>query len=719
MQTIIKNHFRHTQAASEVTMSETTIKTICFECHSRCGVLVSVADGKITGIKGDKNHPFSHGYICPKGRAVMELVYHPERIRQPLARDKRSKSGSVTAITWDQALDRIGERMLASRERWGAESVVFGTGTTRGMAPYLNWFLTLFGSPNYMAPSNMSGGPIVVGSGATCGFGMVDPDYAQSRCMILWAHNPEASWPGLYLYDINDGLKKGSKLIVIDPRRTRFAEKADHFLQIRPGTDVALALCFIHVIIEKNLFDKDFVERWTTGFDQLKEHVAEFTPERCSTITWIPAQKIIDAAVCFAQSGPACIGPGMGGVCQANDAFDLARALTIISAITGNLDVAGGNLNCTPPTKRRSCYGPDYSPMTHLPPEVTQKKLGLDTYPLLQFIPIPCAPQTVWPAIEEGKPYPVKTLGLFANNSVCAYPNSRRVSNVLSSVDFLFAVDYFHTPTTDLADIILPPAHWSERDDVEDLLMKNHVFSQIKCVEPQPDCRDEKQIMIDLAKKMNLDGYFKTIEGALDHRLEPTGLTFETFKTMGVFATPLTYKTHEKKGGFKTPSRKVELYAEYLKAMGISPLPVFREPGESPVSSPELLSAFPLILTTGGRNIVFYHSSHRNIPSLKKRTPDPLLQIHPDTAGSLGIAEGEWVDLVSPRGRVDIKTTFDSHIHPGVVHAPHGFWYGEKDGWEKININIITDDKPLCPVTASVPIKALLCRVEKKKEMRS
>ncbi len=698
-------------------MGAGTIKTICFECHSRCGVLVNVMDGKITGIAGDKNHPFSRGFICPKGRAVMEIVYHPDRIRQPLSRNKRSKSARIESISWDQALERISEKLLDCRERWGPESVVFGSGTTRGMAPYLNHFLSLFGSPNFMAPSNMSGGPIVVGSGATCGFTLVDPDYAQSRCMLLWAHNPAESWAGLYLHDINTGLKKGSKLIVVDPRRTRFAEKAGHFLQIRPGTDVALALGFIHVIIEKNLYNKDFVERWTSGFDQLKAHAAVFTPERCAEITWIPAEKIIAAAVCFAENAPACIGPGMGGVCQANDAFDLARALTIISAITGNLDVAGGNLNCNPPTKRRSCYGTDYSPAKNLPPVVAKKKLGLDTYPLLEFIPIPCAPQSVWPAIEEGKPYPVRALGLFANNSVCAYPNSRRVHKVLSAVDFLFAVDYFHTPTTDLADIILPPAHWSERDDVEDLLMKNHVFCQIKCVEPMPDCRDEKQIMIDLARKMGIDSYFKTVVEALNHRLEPTGLTFQKLADMGFYATPLTYKTHEKKGGFKTPSGKVELYADYLRSMGISPLPVFREPSESPVSSPELLTDYPLILTTGGRNIVFYHSSHRNIPCLKKQAPDPLLQIHPDTAEALGVGAGEWVELVSPRGRVNIKVLHDPNIHRQVVHAPHGYWYGEKDGWEKLNINIITADKPLCPVTASVPIKALLCRVEKKQEV--
>jgi thiosulfate reductase / polysulfide reductase chain A len=695
-------------------MSRASVRSICFECHSRCGVILEVEDGKLLRVKGDHDHPHSHGYTCPKGRAAAEMIYHPDRITSPLVKTGGKESTRFEKTTWDRALGIIAERLLDAKEKWGAESVVFGTGTTRGMAPYLNRFLALFGSPNFMAPSNMSGGPIVLGSGATCGFGLVDPDYAESGAILLWAHNPESSWPGLYLYDINEGLKKGAKLIVVDPRGTRFARKADCWLRIRPGTDVALALCFINVIIRNDLYDHEFVEKWTAGFDRLKEHVSEWTPERCAGITWVPAGLIEEAAILFARTKPASIGPGMGGVCQANDAFDLTRALTILSAITGNLDVKGGNLNCVPPTKKRSCYGPDFSAFENLPKEQGDKKLGLKQFPLFRFIPIPSPPQVVWPAIEKGEPYPVKAAGLWANNSVCAYPNSARVRSALSSLDFLFAVDYYHTPTTELADVILPPAHWSERDEIEDLLMKNHVFAQVKALDPVPECRDEKQILVDLARVMGLDGYWKSVGEMLDYRMEPVGITFEELKEKGFFATPLVYRGYEKFGKFRTPTGKVELYAEYLTMMGIPPLPGFREPDESPVSTPGLLEEFPLILTTGGRNIIYYHSSHRNIPSLKKRSPDPELQIHPDTAKSLGIEDGEWVNLSSPRGTVEIRARFSDDLHPKVVHSPHGYWYGVEDGWKRVNINMLTADEPLCPVTGSVPIKALLCRVEKR-----
>jgi len=676
-------------------------------------VILEVRDGRLSRVRGDRGHPHSRGYTCPKGRAAPEIIYHPERITSPLVKVGPRSGTRFEETTWDEALDIIAARLSEAKRRWGPESVVLGTGTTRGLAPYLNRFLTLFGSPNFMAPSNMSGGPVVLGSASTCGFGLVDPDYAETSCMLLWAHNPEASWPGLYMNDIRNGLGRGARLIVVDPRPTRLAGKAHHWLRIRPGTDTALALCLINVIIERGLHDTDFVERWTSGFDALARHVAPYTPARTSDICWVDKDAITAAAEAFGSSKPACIGAGMGGVCQANDAFDLTRALTILSAITGNLDVRGGNLDCTPPTRKRSCYGPEYCAYTNLPREQAQKKLGLDRFPLIGFIPIPCPPQVVWEAVETGRPYPVKAMGLFANNSVCAYPNSARVRNALASVDFLFAVDFFHTPTTALADVILPPAHWTERDDIEDLLMKNHVFPQVKAVDAPPVCRDEKQILVDLASRLGLEGYWRTVAEALDHRLAPTGMTFDALKAAGKFSIPHQERGYERYGRFRTPSGKVELEASYLKAMGIPALPSFREPDEGPVSTPGLLADFPLVLTTGGRNIAFYHSSHRNIPSLRRHAPDPLLQINPDTAASLGIEDGEWVCLSTPRGSVEIRACLTPGMHPQVVHAPHGYWYGVENGWKRVNINILTPDEPLCPVTGSVPIKAMLCRVSR------
>jgi anaerobic selenocysteine-containing dehydrogenase len=673
---------------------------------------------RITGwsaSKGTNPIPSATALSVPKAKFCHELIYHPDRITTPLVRIGEKGSGRFEKVSWDQALSIIAERMLGARKDYGAESVVFGHGTTRGLSPYLYRFVSTFGSPNLMAPSNYSGGPIIMGSVMVCGFVMLDPDFSKSKDIVLWATNPDASLPGRFLYEINEGLKAGAVLTVVDPRGTRLARKAHHWLRIRPGTDTALALGFLNVIIRKGLYDRAFVEKWTVGFDQLKEHVSRFTPERCAEITWVPADEIIRAATAFGENRPGAILMGIGGASQQNDAFDMNRALTMLSAITGNLDVPGGNLHAIPPTGDRACYGRDFSFLNNLPPSKVQKKIGSERFPLLSIMGIPSPAEMVWPVILEQKPYPVKVLGLFANNSMCAFGNSPLVKKALTALDFLFAVDYFHTPTTQMADVVLPAAHWTERDDMEDLLMMNYLFCQPKAVDPIPECRDEKQILIDLAKRMGMEGYGGSVQEMLDYRLEPTGVTFEEFKKRHVLEGPIEYCKYEKRNGFETPSRKVELYSQFLKDMGIDPMPVFREPGEGPVARPDVFKEFPLVLTTGGRNIAFYHSAHRNIPSLRRLSPDPELQIHPETAEKLHISQGEWVYVASPRGRVEAKVTLFEHIHPGVVHLPHGYWYGDPDGWRRFNVNMITDNEPLCPVCAGTPMKSLLCRVEKMK----
>jgi anaerobic selenocysteine-containing dehydrogenase len=692
-------------------MGSEFVKSICFECHSRCGVILEVAEGKLVGIKGDKEHPFSQGYLCPKGKACMELIYHPGRITRPLIRTGEKGSGRFEPVSWEHALDLISRRLLDIKETHGAEAFAVGTGTTRGVPPFLHRFMAAYGSPNYFSPAHMSGGPVSVGGIMSMGF-VLSPDYRSSKCMLIWAHNPDGAWPGLYNAAIREGLKNGAKVIVVDPRKTRIAKKADYWLRIRPGTDIALVLTFLNIIIQKKLYNEDFVKNWTMGFDRLCDHVAEYTPEHCEEITWIPANQIEQAAIMYATTKPACIGPGMAGASQATNAFDLNRALVALAAITGNLEIPGGNPNFRAPTGRRSCYGTDFSVMNNLPPEQAEKRIGLDRFPIITRAS--GIPEQLWKAILEEKPYPVKGLGLFASNAMCSYANSKNVREALSALDFLFCIDYFHTPTTALADVILPPAHWTERDDMEDILMMNYVFCQPKVLEPIPECRDEKQILVDLSQKMGLKGYWSTVMEGLEYRAESIGMDYASLKKKGYFSRPMMYKSYETKG-FRTPSGtgKVDLYSEMLEKQGYSPLPVYSEPLQSPVSTPDLYEKYPLILTTGGRNVVYYHSAHRNIPSLRKLSPDPLLDIHPDTAADCGVKDGDWVRLETSVGQVEIKVSLNSDIHPKVVHSPHGYWDGVENGWQRLNINQVTGNQPQCPVTASVQTRAMLCRIEK------
>ncbi len=693
-------------------MSRNTIKTICFDCHSRCGVIIEVEDNKIVSIKGDKEHPISRGHICMKALAADEVINHPDRIRYPLRRIGKKGEGKFERISWDEALDTISKRLLEYRDQFGAESVAIAGGTTRGMPPWIGPFVSQFGSPNFSPTVNYSLGPILMGLMAVSGsVAMADP--ALSKCIVLWGHNPEQSFPGLMMQEIREGLKSSAKLIVVDPRGIPLAKKADYWLQVRPGTDVALLLCFINVIIKNELYDKDFVEKWTSGFEQLREHVSKYTPDYCSEITWIPADQIEKAALTFGKIKPACIMPGIGGACHSTNSFDLARSIAILIAITGNFEVPGGHVTKVAPTgATRHCYGSDFGVLQNLKPRQLRKKLGSKRYPFFQFMDL-IPSETIYRAILEEDPYPVKALGLFAHNPMCALGNSQYIKKSLEALDFLFIADYFHTPTTKMADIVLPPAHWTERDDVEDLGMNNYIFCQPKALEPIPECRSEKQIFIDLAKRMGLNDYYKTIQESLDYRLELAGVTFEELKKLGNMSAPIKYKRYEEEGGFSTPTKKIMLYGNHLNLLGVAPLPDHKEPPESPISTPELWKEYPLILTTGNRILPFYHSALRNIPSLYKRAPDPELQIHPDTAKELGMSNGEWVYLSSPRGRVEIRLKYFEGTHPKVVHSPHGYWYGVEDGWKRLNINILTDNQTTDPVTASLPLKGLLCRIEK------
>ncbi|MFH1092216.1 MAG: molybdopterin-dependent oxidoreductase, partial [Pseudomonadota bacterium] len=654
----------------------------------------------------------SQGFICPKGRAVREIVYHPERLTRPAIRAGTKGEDKWAAVTWPEALTRIAEKLLEIRKEHGAEAVVFGQGTTRGMAPYINRFQTLFGSPNIMGTQNLSGFPVMAGSLNTCGFSfMGNADYENTNCIVLWAHNPENSFPGLYIHDINEALRRKAKLIVIDPRQIRLASKADIWLPIRPGTDVALALGLINLIIQKELYDKDFVENWTTGFDRLAEHVKPFDLDKTAGITWLDPELIERAAVTLATSKPCCIGAGMAGLCQSINSFQLSRAITILSSITGNLEIKGGNVYYSSPLRKRAGYGADFDASFNLPPEQSRKRLGAKDFPAINFTLSPA--ETVWKAILEEKPYPVKALLLFANNSMLSYANSKVVEKALQKLELLVCADYFHTPTTALADIVLPAAHWTERDDMEDLAMKNRVFCQPKVVDPRPDCWDEKKIMIELAKKSGLEGYWSSVEESLDYRLETVGLTFEEFKKAEQASIPIKYKRYEEKGRFNTPTGKVELYSENLEKMGLAPMPYYVEPAESPLSTPDLAAEYPFVLTTGGRNINNYHSSLRNIPSLRKRFPDPTVEIHPDTIASLKTKDGEWVWIITPRGKIKSKVTAFPGIHPQVIHVYHGFWYGYEDGWKAVNDNILTDNAHSDPAVGSTQLRGLLCKIEK------
>jgi anaerobic selenocysteine-containing dehydrogenase len=685
-------------------------------------VLVHVADGVVTKVTGDPKCPTSRGYICAKGKASVELLYHPDRLKHPLKRGGARGEDKWERISWDEALDTIADSFLRFKEEYGAESIVGAYGTGRPYYVFFQRFLNSLGTPNRVTFSHICYAPRLAASAMTCGtlpicdyygFGGVHP-----KCVVVWGCNitETGASDGMCGYQLTQTLKRGAKLIVIDPRRTDIASKADHWVQLRPGTDDALALGMLHTIIEEGLFDKDFVENWTVGFDELAERVKQYPPDRVEEITWVPAETICDTARLYATTKPACIQWGVA-LDQNINSFQTIRAVMLLSGITGNIDIPGGDVFWVPPENvviQSPRLNPDITLVGKLSREAWEKKIGTGSYRVLtQSV----HPRYFYDTVLTEKPYPVKALFLMGTNSFLGHSYSARMAEAFKKIDFTVATDLFMTPTTQMVDIVLPAASWLETDDVADLHFVWCVLVRQK-VTTIGECRDDKQILIDLAHRMGMEDCFpwKNVREYCDWVLKDSGIPFDDFKEEGIIQGRMQYRKYLK-DGFRTPSGKFELRCSKLETMGYDPLPSVVEPPESPYSTPDLFEEYPLVITTGARIQAFFHTEGRQIPSLRRRNPDPLLEIHPETAKNLEIKEGDWVWIESPRGRIRQKARLTEGIHPGVVSAQHGWWFPEKDppeyGFKESSVSMLTADLPCDPHTGSESWRSFLCKVYK------
>jgi len=700
-----------------MTTEQSRVRTICRSCgHGGCGVYVVVEDGKVVKIQPDKEHPVSKGYTCKKAHGSIELQYHPDRLRYPMRRAGARGEGKWERISWEEALTEVATKLNQFKAESGAESVVFGHGTGRDFHRFVYRVSNLFGTPNVLTPGHMCYLPRIAIS-KVLGMEISLCDYDNKpACVVAWGSNHLISNP-----DENKGinlaktLQAGAKFIVVDPRRTKLAEKADIWLQLRPATDSALAMGMMNVMVEEELYDKAFIEKYTTGFDKFAERLQEFPLERVEQITWVPKQKIIDAARLYATTKPAAMQWGVG-IEQNINCVDADRALIYMVAMTGNLDVPGGNVVFgMPPGVTR----PEFSLFNELPAEQSAKMLGRDKYKLGAVINR-ITPHVVWDAIEKGDPYQVRSMVVFASNTLNARENSRRVYDLIKNkLEYFVSVDIFPTPTSELADIVLPAATWLENDNIADYWkVHGYVFPRNKAVEPEGEAWPDHIILNELGKKLGFaDRFWDTYEDSLDYILEPTGNTWQDFKDMPYLQTKPEYRKHEK-DGFNTKSGKLDFYIDQYEEWGYDPLPSFVEPPESPAREPEFLEKYPLILITGIRIFNFFGSEHRQADYLRRTHPDPLIEIHPDTAAGRGIKDGDWVHIESPRGKVKFRAKLFDGVDPQVVSAEFGWWFPEKDRTDieaqlESNINVLTDDAgPLDPGMGATNLKGLMCNVQ-------
>jgi anaerobic selenocysteine-containing dehydrogenase len=712
---------------------ERVVRSVCQASHSECGVLVRVKNGKVVRIEGDPNHPLSRGYICPKGRAQPQLLYHPDRVKYPMRRAGERGSGNWERISWNEALNEIATKVTQAKEEYGPESIAAIHGTGPRPSLYSTGLLLLaLGSPNVISVDlHICYIPSWVAERWTYGDTvMMDkgPDYLNSDCIMVIGGNPLASHPPYGLRILEAKRRRKAKLVVVDPRRIELAASADMWLQIRPGTDAALALGMIKTIIDEELYDKEFVDRWCYGFDKLKERVQEYTVERVAKITWVPADRIREAARLYATTKPAALHHRVALEHNINST-QTCRALAILVAITGNLDVPGGNVMPMHVEGIIGCAnligaGPLFRPEL----EIQEKRIGAKEYPLASgpdaVIPFVVAP-LAHEALRDGKPYPVKALFCAGGNPMLNQQNTRSWGKAMkNNLDLLVVSEFFMTPTAELADYVLPVATWIERDDLCDIMYSGFIAARQKAIEPLYECWHDMKISIELAKRIPWANRkflpWDSVDEFNEALVKGAGLTFEELKEKGYISVPTKYKKYEK-DGFGTPTRKVELYATGLEKYGLAPLPFYREPPQSPVSSPELLKHYPLILYTGGRYLEFFHSEGRQIPDLRKRIPDPVVEMHPDTAKQLTIEDGDlvWIETPQVKGeRVVFKARLTTDVHPRMAHARHSWWFPEKPAPEhgcfESNINVVlTDDPPREEACASVNTRATLCRIYK------
>ena len=690
------------------------VRSTCAECFTGCGILVHLEDGKITKIEGDPDAIVNKGLLCPKGKAALEILYHPDRLNYPLERVGERGEGKWQKISWEKALSTIADEMLKARDQHGPESVAFLRGVAKGIEDGLLTRLgNAFGTPNQASHGFVCFHPSRYAAMMTMGAGLSpDWDYPPA-CIVIWGSNPPETSAVFRYPRILDACSKGSKLIVVDPRKTPLAERADLWLRLRPGTDAALALAMLHVIMAENLYDKSFVKEWTIGFDKLESHVQKYAPEDVEDIIWVPAEKIREAARLYATNKPGVILSG-NALEQNINSFHSDRGICALKAVSGNIGVPGGEIQWSPPPVLRR-GGPEFTLKEKMPKDVLEKRLGAGLMaPFASY----ALPQSVQKALIEGTPYPIRVAYIHGGNLMLTWANAQDTYKAFRNLNFLVVADMFMTPTALMADIVLPVASYLEYDAIRQTeIFPVEVRVGQKVADPGERWPDAK-IIIELAKKLELSEHFwHTYEEMLEDILKPAGLTFEELrKLVSILGSP-QYRFFEKHG-FKTPSKKVELFSDRLEEWGFDPLPTYYELPETPYSDPDLAKEYPLIFTTWKAGD-FIHSRHRQIASLRDQHPEPFVSIHPEAADKLGVKQGDVVYIETKRGRIKQKASLVDSIDPRLVVVDHDWWFPEKGvgqlfDWATASTNILTDNAPpFSPEMGSTNLRGIACKVYK------
>lgn len=666
-------------------------KSICRMCLSSCGIDAHIENGRLVKVSAMKEHPIHE--LCVKAPAIPDWIYSPDRVIHPLKKVK----GAWQQTSWDDALGIIAEKLDSIKAEYGAKSLVvhLGEPLVGTEVPQLAVrFCSLFRTPNYTSGASLCFAAKGIGHGLSIARRMfpLAPNYSKTKCVVVWGHNPEQSKIGEE-YDALTAQKRGAKLIVVDPRVTSLAKKADLHIQVRPGTDCALALALMNVIIIEGWYDEGFVNKWTSGFDKLKEHVKSYNPEAVVGTTGVPAVKIRQFAKIYATTKPATITQGVS-LDHCVNGVQNSRAIAVLIAITGNIDIAGGNTYDfpLPQTGLRVKGRVNVDEVIGAPYPIFNKFIGETS-----AMPVPHA-------ILTGKPYPVKALIVQGSNPVLTWPDSGKVKEAFDKLDLLVVSDLFLNETAEMADIFLPAAAFLEKKAVMDYATKGIpllIMGQ-RALVPPGECKEDWQLWSELGKKMGYADYFpwRNADELLSYLFKPSGITLEQLGQSpgGVFYGDYEHRRKYEEAGFDTPSGKLEIFSPTLAAYGYDPVPTFTQ-----IEMPS--DDYPFTLISGTRTVVYTHSQYRDIQRLRRLAPEPLVEINDLDAAKLSIADGEMVIVESAKGSITLKAIITPDILPNVLSLQHG--------WKEANANLLTDNQPSDPISGYPALKNTLCRVRK------
>jgi anaerobic selenocysteine-containing dehydrogenase len=778
---------------------EVATPSFCAQCRSRCGCNAITRDGKLLRIEPLPGHP-TGAKLCPKGLATPELIYHPDRLTRPMRRTTPKGKGPTVwePISWNEALAEIARWMGEIRDRHGAEQVAFSVTTPSGtqISDAISWierFIRCFGSPNTIYATEICNWHKDYASRLTYGTDIGTPDFSNSQCVLLWGNNPAATWLARST-EIQKAIKRGAKLIVVDPRPTMFARRADCWLRVKPGTDQALALGLAHLMIRTGRFDQDFIRRWSNGpflvradtgaflreadvspggskaillaanadrddllrFDLEKglwlddpgtadlfaerdlngaagrirvrsafrifaDAAAHMSPDKVETITGVASETLHEAVGLLGMNAPVAY-YAWNGVGQSLTATQTDRAISLLYALTGSYGGKGGNV------PGGAAAFADISGHEFVTPEQRAKTLGLAERPLGPGLNGWVTAGDVYRAVTDHAPYPVRMLLSFGTNLIASQPDGAHARGALEQLEFHVHADFFINATADYADIVLPVATSWEREGLRtgfDVSLDGLRRVQLRsaAIDPVGEARSDTDIVLDLAARLGMSAQFFAgdADRGHDHVLAPAGLTVAelraqpegvTIKTTVQLLRHVTCDADGRPLGFPTPTRRVEIYSERLLEHGYDPVPSLQD---RPISS--IGATFPLRLSCA-KTVAFCHSQHRNLASLRRLMPDPILEMAAEAAAARGIANNDWVKVSTAVGSFVARCKVVKDLQADSVFAQHGWWVDGPEGtpydaqtpWTA-NVNTAIHATQRDPISGSLPLRCFACEV--------